>query len=57
MTRDLDWILFSCVLDLPWWGCVIAATALTHITSFQSRCSCIVIKPIVRSKAHWNATS
>ena len=32
MTRELDWILFSGALDLPWWGCLIAAFALTHIT-------------------------
>ena len=25
-------LLFSGVFDLPWWGCVIAALALTHIT-------------------------
>jgi stearoyl-CoA desaturase (Delta-9 desaturase) len=28
----MDWILFSGVLDLPWWGCVVAALALTHVT-------------------------
>ena len=28
----MDWILFSGVLDLPWWGCIIAALVLTHIT-------------------------
>jgi stearoyl-CoA desaturase (delta-9 desaturase) len=32
MGRDLDWYLFSGVLDLPWWGHVIAALVLTHIT-------------------------
>ena len=25
-------VLFSGVLDLPWWGCVLAALALTHVT-------------------------
>src|ERR1700704_4473135 len=25
-------MLFSGVFDLPWWGCVIAAIVLTHIT-------------------------
>jgi len=25
-------VLFSGLLDLPWWGCVIAALALTHVT-------------------------
>jgi stearoyl-CoA desaturase (delta-9 desaturase) len=25
-------LLFSGVLDLPWWGCVLAALALTHVT-------------------------
>jgi stearoyl-CoA desaturase (delta-9 desaturase) len=25
-------LLFSGVFDLPWWGCVIAALALTHVT-------------------------
>ncbi len=25
-------VLFSGVFDLPWWGCVIAALALTHVT-------------------------
>jgi len=28
----MEWMLFSGVLDLPWWGCVIAAAVLTHIT-------------------------
>jgi stearoyl-CoA desaturase (Delta-9 desaturase) len=28
----MEWILFSGVLDLPWWGCVVAALALTHVT-------------------------
>jgi stearoyl-CoA desaturase (delta-9 desaturase) len=28
----MDWILFSGVLDLPWWGHVIVALVLTHIT-------------------------
>jgi stearoyl-CoA desaturase (delta-9 desaturase) len=28
----MDSILFSGVFDLPWWGCVIVALALTHIT-------------------------
>ena len=28
----MDWMLFSGVLDLPWWGCVVAALALTHVT-------------------------
>ena len=28
----MDWMLFSGVLDLPWWGDVIAALVLTHIT-------------------------
>jgi stearoyl-CoA desaturase (delta-9 desaturase) len=28
----MDWMLFSGVLDLPWWGCVTAALVLTHIT-------------------------
>ena len=28
----MDWMLFSGVLGLPWWGCVIAALALTHVT-------------------------
>jgi stearoyl-CoA desaturase (delta-9 desaturase) len=30
--RDMQWMLFSGVFDLPWWGCVIAAIVLTHIT-------------------------
>jgi len=28
----MDWIFFSGVLDIPWWGCVIAAVVLTHLT-------------------------
>ena len=28
----MDWMLFSGVFDLPWWGCVIVALVLTHIT-------------------------
>jgi stearoyl-CoA desaturase (delta-9 desaturase) len=28
----MDWILFSGVMDLPWWGCVIVALVLTHVT-------------------------
>jgi stearoyl-CoA desaturase (Delta-9 desaturase) len=28
----MEWILFSGALDLPWWGCVVAALALTHVT-------------------------
>jgi stearoyl-CoA desaturase (delta-9 desaturase) len=28
----MDLSLFSGVFDLPWWGCVIAAVALTHVT-------------------------
>jgi stearoyl-CoA desaturase (delta-9 desaturase) len=28
----MDWMLYSGVLGLPWWGCVIAAFLLTHIT-------------------------
>ena len=31
-TNQFDQMLFSGVLDLPWWGSVIAALALTHIT-------------------------
>jgi stearoyl-CoA desaturase (delta-9 desaturase) len=32
MMRELDGLLFSGLLALPWWGCVIAALALTHVT-------------------------
>ena len=28
----MDWLFFSGLLDLPWWGCVIAALGLTHLT-------------------------
>jgi len=28
----MDWVFFSGVLDLPWWGHVIVAVVLTHIT-------------------------
>jgi stearoyl-CoA desaturase (Delta-9 desaturase) len=28
----MEWMLFSGALDLPWWGCVIAAMIQTHIT-------------------------
>jgi stearoyl-CoA desaturase (Delta-9 desaturase) len=28
----MEWIFFSGALDLPWWGCVVAALALTHVT-------------------------
>jgi stearoyl-CoA desaturase (delta-9 desaturase) len=28
----MDWMLFSGVFDLPWWGCVVIALVLTHIT-------------------------
>ncbi len=28
----MDRLFFSGVLDLPWWGCVIAALVLTHVT-------------------------
>src|SRR5512139_2721029 len=28
----MDWLLFSGALDLPWWGCVIAALGFTHTT-------------------------
>jgi stearoyl-CoA desaturase (delta-9 desaturase) len=28
----MDWMLFSGVFDLPWWGCVVVALVLTHIT-------------------------
>ena len=30
--REVDWVLFSGVLDLPWWGCVIAVLVFTHVT-------------------------
>jgi len=29
---DIDWLLFSGLLDLPWWGYVIVALGLTHVT-------------------------
>ena len=32
MTREVERILFSGALDLPWWGYLISAFALTHIT-------------------------
>lgn len=32
MGREMDWDLFSGVLDLPWWGYVVVALVLTHIT-------------------------
>jgi stearoyl-CoA desaturase (delta-9 desaturase) len=32
MTRELDGLLFSGLLALPWWGCVIVALTLTHVT-------------------------
>ena len=28
----MDWMLFSGVFDLPWWGCVLVALILTHVT-------------------------
>jgi stearoyl-CoA desaturase (delta-9 desaturase) len=28
----MEWMLFSGVFHLPWWGCVITALVLTHIT-------------------------
>src|SRR5258705_449043 len=28
----MEWMLFSGVFDLPWWGCAIVAAVLTHIT-------------------------
>jgi stearoyl-CoA desaturase (delta-9 desaturase) len=31
MVREMDWF-FSGVFDLPWWGYVIVALALTHVT-------------------------
>lgn len=29
---SLDELLFSGLLDIPWWGCVVVALALTHMT-------------------------